>query len=366
MKNFNSKIKLGILLILISCPNFGFSQSDFNPNISNSNSTAVGYSTYGSSNGVDTFKTLRYTIPFYQNTFSNQITFSHYGGSYSCSNPTKRLQIGNTPIYTPSNILNYTLNVNCPNQATYVFFDLRFLCLTNEAPGGIYSVIRIQKIRIEIIKEAVPSLNLTLSRYCATNPHTGLFNGYMNVQASGSYTNASYLFLRTTNNANSCSFNNDYNVANLGNGNPNYTVTNSTFYSCNSSTTYTVKLFYKRTTIGTNATQIVYEIPNGSYGWNNYSYTKTIKNCLNPIVLDPDKNRLQLSPNPVKDILSLQLENNEKIVSLKIYDYSGAQVKTQVSNKEAETVDLQDIKKGLYFIEIETENGIIRDKIIKE
>uniref|UniRef100_UPI0040473A4E T9SS type A sorting domain-containing protein n=1 Tax=Flavobacterium sp. TaxID=239 RepID=UPI0040473A4E len=77
---------------------------------------------------------------------------------------------------------------------------------------------------------------------------------------------------------------------------------------------------------------------------------------------------LKLYPNPVKDVLTITVDKEEKIISYEIFDNYGSRVKkeklTAASNEQ--NVNLTDMKKGFYIINIETDKGSYKEKIIKE
>ncbi|WP_300486287.1 T9SS type A sorting domain-containing protein [Flavobacterium sp.] len=74
----------------------------------------------------------------------------------------------------------------------------------------------------------------------------------------------------------------------------------------------------------------------------------------------------KLFPNPVKDIV--KIDTKEKVMSYRIYDLSNTIVKAAENKKgsDLQQVDLNDLQQGLYVIEITTEKGVERHRIIKE
>jgi hypothetical protein len=183
-----------------------------------------------------------------------------------------------------ANIIDFQINnLNCPTSETVIWVDLELSCLSSyPPPGNNYNLIRKQKIKIIIIKEPNPLLNLTFNNSCATNPKTGLFTGFINLNANGNFTNGNNLYLKTTNGSNTCNTNPSKltNLTTITN-----TISNDTFYTCNSNTTYTVELIYKN--IGLSGNSIIYTIPSGTYGWTNYIYTRPLRGggCLNKAVI---------------------------------------------------------------------------------
>ena len=77
-----------------------------------------------------------------------------------------------------------------------------------------------------------------------------------------------------------------------------------------------------------------------------------------------EANSLQIAPNPVKDIL--QLKTNENVVpkSVSILDSSGRIVYTRETSDKI--LDVSSLQKGIYFVKIDTNEGTLTKKIIKE
>ena len=72
------------------------------------------------------------------------------------------------------------------------------------------------------------------------------------------------------------------------------------------------------------------------------------------------KPNLKIFPNPVKNILYIESEGNK--INGEIYSTNGQFLKL-VSSKE---INISDLKKGVYILKLNTENGIFTQKIIKE
>lgn len=76
--------------------------------------------------------------------------------------------------------------------------------------------------------------------------------------------------------------------------------------------------------------------------------------------------RIELSPNPAKNFMLLKLPQEVKNTELTIYDLSGKLVKTlEVLDFEAGIVDVQDLTPNQYILKIETNQGIVNKKFIK-
>jgi len=77
---------------------------------------------------------------------------------------------------------------------------------------------------------------------------------------------------------------------------------------------------------------------------------------------------LEIYPNPNDGLFTINAEGT-KIKEVKIYDVIGRSFDrlkiTEIGNNRA-TVDLSDVAKGIYFVEVRTEKGVIRKKVVKE
>jgi len=94
-----------------------------------------------------------------------------------------------------------------------------------------------------------------------------------------------------------------------------------------------------------------------SYGNNSITknnYIEIYRTAIN----DQEINVISFYPNPVNNTLNI---NCDKDFTLKIFNVDG---KLILENSNEKTVDLSRIKSGIYFIELETERGKVRNKII--
>lgn len=81
-------------------------------------------------------------------------------------------------------------------------------------------------------------------------------------------------------------------------------------------------------------------------------------------VNDATKGNIKLYPNPVKDILKLNLPNGEKISSIEVYNTLGQKV-SDFSN--VEEINLKQLKAGVYIINLKNNNGkTYTSKIVKQ
>ena len=78
-----------------------------------------------------------------------------------------------------------------------------------------------------------------------------------------------------------------------------------------------------------------------------------------------NKNDFSIYPNPSKEILYLQLENNtptSQVKEIAIYSLNGTKV--YAANQFEKTIDLKDFTNGIYFIKIQFSGNLITKKII--
>lgn len=81
-------------------------------------------------------------------------------------------------------------------------------------------------------------------------------------------------------------------------------------------------------------------------------------------VSDVKKGNIKLYPNPVKDILKINLSSKENISEINIYNIAGQQLKTV--SKQAE-INVESLLKGVYIIDIKTDkNKTYSSKFIKQ
>jgi hypothetical protein len=78
-------------------------------------------------------------------------------------------------------------------------------------------------------------------------------------------------------------------------------------------------------------------------------------------VQEPKSISVQIYPNPVKD--SFSLEADTPILWVKIYNVFGKQV-AQFSVQER--YDISFLKKGMYLLRLETQNGVVVRKLAVE
>lgn len=112
---------------------------------------------------------------------------------------------------------------------------------------------------------------------------------------------------------------------------------------------------------------IIPDVPSGAHAITkdnvaNLYYIKT-EMALN-IATFNNKNEVRLFPNPIANTLTLQ-GLNTSVENVSIYELSGRLVKTFQINKSIETIDLSSLSSGSYILKIETSNGMVSKKILK-
>lgn len=75
---------------------------------------------------------------------------------------------------------------------------------------------------------------------------------------------------------------------------------------------------------------------------------------------------LTLYPNPVSEILNIQMKNDETIIEVKLIDSTGKTVSQKtIANKQAE-FNVKGLSPGFYLAQVRTSKGIITKKFIKK
>ncbi len=95
-------------------------------------------------------------------------------------------------------------------------------------------------------------------------------------------------------------------------------------------------------------------------------FLESVKSNINYSLLSTaefnDNSNYTIYPNPAKD--KIFIKNIQSIAEVKIYDISGKVVNSLKTNSN--TVDISNLNKGIYFMEISTENNSFKTKFIKE
>jgi beta-glucanase (GH16 family) len=81
---------------------------------------------------------------------------------------------------------------------------------------------------------------------------------------------------------------------------------------------------------------------------------------------DGVKKKVLLIPNPVKNKLTIQFDENQKASHVTIYSIQGQELSSFTMNSEQETIDVSDFSNGIYIIKIASKNGSFTSKFVKE
>lgn len=111
-----------------------------------------------------------------------------------------------------------------------------------------------------------------------------------------------------------------------------------------------------------NNTYKYWEITVDAVGFGGYllSSNTTLSNIDNTLSL------LTVYPNPVVNELSINLPSNIKEAQINIVDVTGRTVITNKVTKSSDKINVSNLAKGVYIVEIKTTNGTVTKKIIKK
>ncbi len=88
------------------------------------------------------------------------------------------------------------------------------------------------------------------------------------------------------------------------------------------------------------------------------------KNLFNLNVSDNQQQHFLLYPNPIDDILHIESTNSTTNISIKVFDILGNQVLSKKSMTSQ--LNVSHLKRGVYFLNITTEQGNVTKKLIKK
>jgi len=72
--------------------------------------------------------------------------------------------------------------------------------------------------------------------------------------------------------------------------------------------------------------------------------------------------RIKVFPNPTTSFINVSLSSHLKLIQLSVYDLNGQLILKSVNNQ----IEIQDIKCGVYILKIETNNGVLNKRFIKQ
>lgn len=132
--------------------------------------------------------------------------------------------------------------------------------------------------------------------------------------------------------------------------------------------TQTIYYYFNTTTNNIDFRYSNTSIVSGFLGINDTSETlefNTSENTLSNKNLNVTSD-IKIHPNPARDFINIQTENNDSIKSLKVFDNKGRAVSIQKSQNK-NLININTLQSGLYFLSIETDSGVlINQKIIKK
>ena len=102
----------------------------------------------------------------------------------------------------------------------------------------------------------------------------------------------------------------------------------------------------------------------GSFSWShptNFDCTNNRQGDFAFGIEEINKNTISIYPNPTSDIITISAENLT-ISQINIYNQLGQQMPIDPGT----SIDVSTFPKGLYIVEIETEDGTFREKILVE
>ena len=102
----------------------------------------------------------------------------------------------------------------------------------------------------------------------------------------------------------------------------------------------------------------------------NTGTTSTAKLYLNDLnslnVGTHERSFATIHPNPIQDVLNIDLVSTEKIATLQLYTLNGTQIRHENLSNPLSAVDLSFLSSGVYILALTSETGsVIRTKIIK-
>ena len=75
-------------------------------------------------------------------------------------------------------------------------------------------------------------------------------------------------------------------------------------------------------------------------------------------------NKVNIYPNPVQNELFVEVKN-EKITKIDIIDFSGKVIKS-IANSTTKSIDVSELKQGIYVLKVSTETGVSTNRFIKQ
>lgn len=74
----------------------------------------------------------------------------------------------------------------------------------------------------------------------------------------------------------------------------------------------------------------------------------------------------KIYPNPVKDVFNIELPDGSEAHTMIIYDITGKVIQSKILNSQKNSVNLNNVSTGIYFVRLKSKNNLIVKKLIKE
>lgn len=87
-------------------------------------------------------------------------------------------------------------------------------------------------------------------------------------------------------------------------------------------------------------------------------------NFANLATQNAEKVKVSVYPNPAKNVVNIKSEN--QINSVTVFDIQGRQVQTKIVGATETVLDINALQQGNYLLKINTDKGVVSEKIIKE
>ena len=87
--------------------------------------------------------------------------------------------------------------------------------------------------------------------------------------------------------------------------------------------------------------------------------------CTSSNIDDLILEKINIYPNPTKDVLNIEVQENTKIKSISIYSMDGKLIKKSKYSYNSEKINITSLKSGSYIINLETDKGNFNQIIIK-
>ncbi len=112
-----------------------------------------------------------------------------------------------------------------------------------------------------------------------------------------------------------------------------------------------------------NATHPICDLDNiPNTGWCIDDWSSYSEDCVLGITEQNLAASLQLYPNPIKDVLQVSTQNGVELKQIQVYDVMG---KLVLESKSA-SLDFTGLLSGLYFVEVETNQGVLVKRVVRE